>query len=265
MLAAGAGSGADGHDGPEKDSAQPEAASPPAGQTAPSASDWVQAYDSTSGHCYYYCEALQQTQWDPPAHFVPMDMRGWPAFEGMHTRFDEDGNAVAVLGDAAEVSGESGAGPSAADSVAATAGEARPPGSRGAAGGEPTSSSSQLTAAAADGKADRGGSASAVTASGDRRHAGDVAGSSAEQHGTVREAAGPSNSPAEEPSASGRAEIVRADGGAFASLPPAEVAEALSAGCDADMHKYWWVWMGENATVSHMFRSSRTMHCVITP
>ena len=34
---------------------------------------WYEAYDPTTGHCYYYCEATQKSQWEVPAEgFVPM-------------------------------------------------------------------------------------------------------------------------------------------------------------------------------------------------
>jgi len=33
---------------------------------------WQQAYDGSTGTCYYYNEVLQVTQWEPPPHFVPV-------------------------------------------------------------------------------------------------------------------------------------------------------------------------------------------------
>lgn len=34
---------------------------------AETAHEWIQALDPATGHFYYYCEALQATQWEPPA------------------------------------------------------------------------------------------------------------------------------------------------------------------------------------------------------
>lgn len=71
---------------------------------APSPTDWVQAYDASSGHFYYYCSALQLTQWEAPEAFVPLDLRGWPPFEGTHTRFDDEGRPLQSSADTPEAS-----------------------------------------------------------------------------------------------------------------------------------------------------------------
>lgn len=39
----------------------------PESQPEPNPPQWQQAIDPNTGYYYYYCEALQQTQWEPPA------------------------------------------------------------------------------------------------------------------------------------------------------------------------------------------------------
>lgn len=210
----------------------PHSSHPAAAVPAPSPTDWVQAYDASTGYFYYYCEALQETKWEPPEHFIPLDIRGWPAFEGTHTRFDEEGNAVA------SVDAKAGAGGAASPSGPAEEGQpASAPGGAGAAG------AAAATAAAHGRAGDSGGGENHSGTKGSTRGSEAESSEGAADGGPWETIApahrGKHHAAAEVASASGRAELVRADGGAFSAMSPAEVAEALAAGCDADMHKYW--------------------------